>query len=419
MCYVSYWGVKYTESFRDIIKDYSNVLYKVVLDPYGGSGGLIRIMLGFRKHVIYNDLNPIAYLIARYNIARNEEDIYEMRRCLIKVRSRLNEIADLYREYCPKCGTISDVAFRIHDDGAIVSYLKCGHTVDSSDVKLSKSLMPKWTQVELSYGDKSFLKAKRSLKLGDLFIGRGILVLSTLLEAISECPDAAKYVVLSIIYLLSRMAFLPRTKDSVIIGGKKWKPSWALPAYWLPRRFIEYNPLDIIDTKLAMLNHCKASRYKIGSVDEVLRGNAHIAFINTDADNLPLPDESVDIVTDPPYPTDIQYGELYFMFAILLGISNYNETLMNELVVNRNRGFTITDYLNKLSNHMAELYRVTRKNALFILKDSRYTKDITSVIGKYFSIREERDVNVSKRRSRIGDYRSQYRYVVMLCDKSR
>jgi len=84
MCYVSYWGIKHAGAFRDVLKDYSSVIHDVVLDPYGGSGELIKSMLILGKRAIYNDLNPIARLVARYNIARSSEDINEARKCLIK-----------------------------------------------------------------------------------------------------------------------------------------------------------------------------------------------------------------------------------------------------------------------------------------------------------------------------------------------
>jgi DNA modification methylase len=419
MCYVSYWGIKHAGAFRDVLKDYSSVIHDVVLDPYGGSGELIKSMLILGKRAIYNDLNPIARLVARYNIARSSGDIDEARKCLIKVKSKLSDLAELYREYCPKCSLTSEVVFRVYNNGAVVSHLKCGHVVNSSDISLSESLMPKWINVKLTYGGKPFLKARKNLKLGDLFTGRGALTLSTVLDAISDCPEVAKYMMIPVIYLLSKMAFLPRSKESVIMHGRKWKPSWAIPAYWLPGRFIEFNPLSIIDVKLMMLNRCKASQYKVGNVDEVISGDAHVAFLNSDAGNLPLPDESVDIITDPPYPTDIQYGELYFIFATLLGINDYDEVLKSELIINRNRGFTINDYLSRLNMHMAEFYRVAKSNAIFILKKSKHTESMESVIERYFNIKEVKEVNVRKRRSRIGNYNDYYNYMILFCNKLR
>jgi DNA modification methylase len=419
MCYVSYWGIKHARAFGSVLKDYNNVIHDIVLDPYGGSGELIKSMLLLGRRAIYNDLNPIARLIATYNIARTSQDIDEARRCLIKLKFKLSKLVELYREYCPKCGSFSEVAFRVYDNGTVVSHLRCGHIVTSSDILLNKSLVPQWINVKLSYGDKPFLKARKNLKIGDLFTVRGALALNTLLEAISDCPEVAKYIVIPVIYLLSKMAFLPKSKENVIVRGKNWKPSWALPAFWLPNRFIEFNPLSIIDAKLTMLTRCKASQYKVGKIDEVLRGDAQVAFLNTDASNLPLPDDSVDIITDPPYPTDIQYGELYFLFATLLNIDNYNEVFEKELIVNENRGLTLDDYLYRLNMHMAELYRVAKSNAIFILKKSRHTERIKSVIEKYFYTKEVKEVNVKKRRSRIGDHKDDYRYIILLCNKSK
>jgi adenine-specific DNA methylase len=411
MCYVSYWGVKHTLEFRHVLKEYVKNLSTIILDPYGGSGGLARLMLSFGKRVIYNDLNPVAYLIARYNIAKNQEDLEDMKKCLIKIRESIDNVQELFYEHCHICNRFSEVKYRVYENGDVRAYLECGHIVKSADVS---SYKPSWASISLSYSNIRFLKAASGLTLGDLFTRRNAMVIDMILNVLNECPTSAKYIVIPIIYLLSKMAFFPEGKENI---SKSWKPSWAVPAYWIPRRFIEYNPRLIIDTKIQNLSFCKSAKYKVGTVEEVLKKRAHIAFLNSDAVNLPLPPRSVDIVTDPPYPTDIQYGELYFFFAILLGFKNYDQVFQNELIVNKNRGFSLDDYIKRLDKHISKIHQVTKKHAIFIVKNSKNIDKILSIIEKYYDIKEQKDIILRKKRSRIGDHRDSYSYVVLFAKR--
>jgi hypothetical protein len=411
MCYVSYWGVKHALEFRHVLKEYVKNLSSIVLDPYGGSGGLAKLMLSFGKRVIYNDLNPVAYLIARYNIAKNQEDLEDMKKCLIRIREFLDNTRELFYEYCHICNRFSEVKYRVYENGDVMAYLECGHIVKSADVSSYKT---SWTSISLSYNNTRFLKATSGLTLGDLFTRRNATVIDMILSVLNECPISAKYIVIPIIYLLSKMAFFPEGKENI---NKSWKPSWAVPAYWVPRRFIEYNPRLIIDTKIRNLGFCKPAKYRVGTVEEVLKRKAHIAFLNSDVANLSLPPRSVDIVTDPPYPTDIQYGELYFFFAILLGFKNYNQVLQNELIVNRYRGISLDDYMKRLDRHMFKIRQVTKKYAIFIVKNSKNIDKILLTIEKYYDIKEQKDITLRKKRSRIGDYRDSYSYIVLFAKR--
>lgn len=279
-----------------MIKKYLNEVGKVVLDPYGGSGAIIEFVLKHGKRAIYNDINPIAYLVARYNVAFNDGDAEDLLRCLVIIRNKLSHLNHLYREYCPYCNDISNVMFRIYEDGNATSYLGCGHTVASGDIKYP---VPKWALTPLSYGNKPFLKARGNVIIADLYTRRNLIILDELRKVLPECPDVVKYIMIPIIYLSSRMTHIPKNKEEQMLRGKHWSPSWALPAYWLPKRFIELNPLELIERRIKAFMSCKRRRYTVGSVIDVLNKRADVAFLNNDAGELPIPNESVDIITDP------------------------------------------------------------------------------------------------------------------------
>ena len=353
--------------------------------------------------------------MAKYNIAFSDNDAEDLMRCLTAIRDKLGYLNDLYREYCPYCNDISNVMFRIYENGDVTSYLSCGHAVKSGDVEYPIS---KWALTPLSYSTKPFLKVKRNLTIADLFTRRNLIILDELRKILPECPEVMKYVMIPIIYLSSRMTHIPKDKEELMLRGKRWLPSWALPAYWLPGRFIELNPLELIERRIKAMLTCKRRKYVVGDVNDVLNKKADVAFLNTDSSELPIPNNSVDIITDPPYPTDIQYGELYFLHAVILDIP-YNNVFSRELIANKNRGLTINDYLNMFNKHLSELHRVSRKYAIFIIKDDTYAGKIIDSIGKYFHVQSTEEVTIKKRRSRIGDYRDEYRYKVVISTKRR
>ncbi len=256
-CRVSYWGIKSTNEFFSTIKKYSDNLHKVVLDPYGGSGALIEMILKLGKRGIYNDVNPIAYLVAKYNITINDGHIEQLEKCVEKIKNELSDLNNLFREYCQTCGNIRNVKFRIYENNVAIAHLECGHTAETGDVDYSP---PQWALAPLSYGTRPFIKAKRNLKIADLFTRRNLTILDKLSEIISKCPEVMKYIMIPVIYLASKMAFIPKSKEARLLSGKRWSPSWALPAYWLPNRYIEFNPLEIIETRVKLLKSCKKSK---------------------------------------------------------------------------------------------------------------------------------------------------------------
>lgn len=409
VCRVAYWGAK-SAIFKSV-KKYANNLGEVVLDPYGGAGGIVAELLKLGKRVIYNDINPVARLIARYNVAVTEDDKRELKRCLKTFREVLTPLRALYTAHCPVCRETREIRFIIHD-GSSRAYLSCGHEVEVSDFKIKP---PPWARIRLSYGEKRFLKTGGELAIADVVTPRGIVIFSALRRVLRNCGEVAKYSLLPSVYLATKMAFLPEEKTRLILSGKNWTPSWALPAYWLPKRYVEYNLVEVVLSRAEKIARCRAKRYKIGSAEDVFANRAQVAFLSNDVTELPLPDGSVDIITDPPYPTDVQYGELFFLHAKVLDIP-YN-VFDKELVVNRNRGTTFDTYLAIFDNHLKILSRKSKKYAIFILKKGNYTEKIIDLINRHFVVEQTEDITTAKRRSRIGDFRPKYTYTLVVARK--
>lgn len=89
-------------------------------------------------------------------------------------------------------------------------------------------------------------------------------------------------------------------------------------AYWLPNAYVECNVLDKLKDRMAAV--LKGLEYTASAIAKPKKKTDSFEALCTDGDymiltqssaRLPLPDESVSaVITDPPYGSNVQYGEL-------------------------------------------------------------------------------------------------------------
>lgn len=89
-------------------------------------------------------------------------------------------------------------------------------------------------------------------------------------------------------------------------------------AYWLPNAYVECNVLDKLKDRMASvikgLAYTSATitkqKEKAKTFDELSEGKDYM-ILTQSSSALPIPDESISVViTDPPYGSNVQYGEL-------------------------------------------------------------------------------------------------------------
>lgn len=103
-----------------------------------------------------------------------------------------------------------------------------------------------------------------------------------------------------------------------------------------------------------------------GKINSLLKGYqainlpiADVVISTSDARRIDIPANSIDyIFTDPPYASNIQYGELNFVWEAWLDLDTcwHND----EIIVNDVRGTTEADWANMMRDAMAECYRVLK-----------------------------------------------------------
>jgi len=84
---IRFWGSKPTDIISNLITHHSKV-GTVILDPFGGGGGTIIEALKMHRRVIYNDLNPFAFFIAK-NLS-SPHDLYELKKAFNLLINNIN-----------------------------------------------------------------------------------------------------------------------------------------------------------------------------------------------------------------------------------------------------------------------------------------------------------------------------------------
>ena len=130
--------------------------------------------------------------------------------------------------------------------------------------------------------------------------------------------------------LLFTFSAILRFTNNMTISTGNWmdgRPAaWAKHAYWIPNQFVEVNPIEYLDKRVAAI--VSGFKYQQEQLVETIRVNTyqelndkkgtHIVWLQS-SQTLDIPDESIDaIITDPPYGSNVQYGELTHYWLVWL-----------------------------------------------------------------------------------------------------
>ena len=123
--------------------------------------------------------------------------------------------------------------------------------------------------------------------------------------------------------------------------------------YYLPQVSREYNVSTWLTGKLANL------LLGIMKIQEQRR-STDLLISTQSATDLPgmLPETIDYIFTDPPYGSNVQYGELNFVWEAWLGFDTHWHD--QEIIVNETRGMTDADWARLMRQAMSECYRVLK-----------------------------------------------------------
>lgn len=138
-------------------------------------------------------------------------------------------------------------------------------------------------------------------------------------------------------------------------------------AYWLPNAYVECNVLNKLKDRMTAVikglnytNEKLKTKKEKADTFEALKENRDYLILTQSSSDLPLPDNSVDaVITDPPYGSNVQYGELSSFWNIWYkeykGLDNfiYNE---KEAVANRKSCFEGAKDIDFYGNMLRDVY---------------------------------------------------------------
>lgn len=219
------------------------------------------------------------------------------------------------------------------------------------------------------------LHRKSINKFSDLYTKRALFSNAYLLKLFQGYKDRVDRNLYKI--LLFTFSAIVRYTNNMTVSAGNWmdgRPvAWAKHAFWIPNQFVEVNPLEYIRMRREAI--VDGMRYQQQTIPKSslacsfndLRNDqgTHIIWTRS-SEELDLPNESVDaVITDPPYGSNVQYGELSHYWLVWLqrdlDLSNLLFDLNSEVLVNRkSKQKSYEDYEEGMYRVYREAHRVLK-----------------------------------------------------------
>lgn len=405
-----YWGKKPTETWRFLIKNFTNE-NEIVLDPFLGSGLIAKECADLNRRFIGFDVNPISIELTKLYLEL--PGYSEVKSVLDGLAANIKDPINSMYTLLNGC-TVSHLLWE--KDKITNAWIKERNkriAVELLDDELKKfqmtgSYYPRNIR-PIRLFDNSRINSKQSYSFADLFTPRALRAIDLLKGEIEQGHGNMRRALLltlsSSLGQMSKMVFAVtkrgKTKGEAI--SKIEVGSWVI-GYWRPDQRFEINAWNCFENKARkLLKAIKAldERYKnvqiAEDLDVFLQRNCASYIAVGDSEYLldGIPSNSVKVIlTDPPHGDRIPYLELSEMWNSVIGLdSNYE----NELVVSNaaKRGKTVEAYNRKLSvifekcdkvlNHdglMAIIFNARSKNHWRSLDDLEKSTSL-KYIGSY------------------------------------
>jgi putative DNA methylase len=283
------------------------------------------------------------------------------------------------RYKCQSCGTQESTLPEQYDNDLFLSFERDEEKlVANHDLYMPQEIIP-------SYWDRQkedCLSRKGFDRFVDFFTPRNrvcsAIYFKALEELKEECTPEEFY------FMLLNVSALLRYTNNMTFSTGSWmdgRPvAWAKHAFWTPNQFVECNPLEYFDHRIkaafaGIKDQGQRFRKTKPSFDEsdVVNGIATHCVRHASSSDMNLPDASVDLViTDPPYGSNVQYGELCHFWLVwirrFLPFETRQFDLSDEVVVHRKQdkstGYSksFVDYRIGLTAVYSECYRVLKED---------------------------------------------------------
>jgi len=375
-----YWARKPHNVVSEYIQHYTKER-DIVLDPFCGSGPTPIEAIKLGRKGIGVDLNPISTFVTRMTAMPVDINLIKKIFEEIKVNCK-NEINDLYKTKCKKCGKDASIICTHWDNSTPIKiYYYCyscnkklDKKPDDEDLKLVKKVekmeVPYWYPTQrLAYNGEDFKEGTHDPNIDSvdkLFTKRNLVSLTIIFNAISKIKEEKiKQIFLFTFTSMSHLA----SKMTPVRPTRPLSSFWAMHRYWIPPIFMESNVWHLFDSAVYGTqgiiegktdSNSQIKYYKEAKKFSDLNDGANILLKTHNALELTeiVPPNSVDYVfTDPPYGGAVQYFELSTLWASWLKIGlNYKE----EITVNKQQNKDFEYYHKLLRASFKEIYQVLK-----------------------------------------------------------
>ena len=340
-----YWGKKPAELYSTIISSLTNE-DDIVVDPFVGSGVIVREALLLNRKIVASDLNPLAINLANLmaNPPKYDDFLLAIELTKNKVLKKINEsyktkTNGVGSHYIWESGKLLEVRERVNGKRSLISV---------PPNKLDLELFNKYEKYKskkiraLDVKENSRINALKDMSLKDIFSGRAIRNIDLLIESFELQNDEIKralYLTLtSSIGQMSKMVF------AIDKGGNYQVGSWVI-GFWRPKLHFEINVWNCFENKaLKLLKALKDNTEDFGSISKdkklVFNGKSRCSIQLNDAINQlnEMPKKTVSLIlTDPPHGDRIPYLELSELWNAIL---NQTPIMEKEIVITNAKGRT-------------------------------------------------------------------------------
>ncbi len=381
---LKYWGKKPHNIWRDLIVENTNS-GDVVYDPFAGSAlTFFESIKAHRKPVIC-DINPLTlFLVDLYSKKYDLKRLKSLALNIINKIKKMPAYKNAYVTKCMNCGKNVDIYNFKHLSEKVeyISY-KCPHchktiTQDNPIIpqllEIKNLWMPTFDLEKLSSVTPAFIKKIGGKDITNLWTKQNIVLLSILFNEILSVDtiekDALMFGFLQIVHLTTKMCAL-RGKGA----NRPLSTSWGRPAYLGLTNFMEQNPIVQFERAIvgnAGVLKCLKSRdeylpqYTYSSDIKDIE-NVDGIVILSDCKNIREGFKADFMITDPPYGSVIQYGELSQVWNVWLEKydGKYKVSLEDEIIVNKNNPYS--KYINDMTCVLKNCRNILKKKKTFIL----------------------------------------------------
>jgi len=378
--------------FSELIKHYTKE-EDIILDPFCGGGVTVVEGLLLRRKVIGVDINPLATFVTEMEVL--PLDICGFRNEYNSLKEKVQDTMDyLYKTNCPQCsaspslfglGSRSYFSWIEWENGKMQRCkYRCsqGHSgekkPDINDFFLAQEIEENFEKIvdkenlwfpkqSIPVGDKTAsLLQKGYDNFWQLFTKRNLIALSVLNNEIRKIENLhiQRFLLFALSGTLKWASKQSHLRGDVVEG-------WAMHAYWIYPRSLEINVWETFTKRCKAIITGKGyvqilnNYYKKALTFDDMKENANVMILNRSSDNLPLPDNSIDVViTDPPYGGNVNYGELADYWLVWLdGICPSIMDKTKEAVINATQGKSLKEYEEILFRVFKECHRVLKEGS--------------------------------------------------------